>query len=190
MVSQVFGLFDRVRSLKQGRGADGQDGFVEQFLRLQPLIDAPAVADRKIGVGHREIGQAHIGRNPGFHAVMRAMEFAELGRQPFGGETRRARYHDPSLAGGRLHDPPGLGNPLERFAHQRQAGLRRIGQQHGTPRSLEQGRPGIVFQLADLLRNRTRRNIEFVRRLCERQASCGGFKGAQGVQGRQAVVLI
>ncbi len=86
---QIRRLTDRVGSFQQGRGTDRQDSLVHQLFRFQAVIIAPAIADCEIGIGRGEIGQAHIGRDPGLGLLMFPMEAIKAGRQPFRGEGRR-----------------------------------------------------------------------------------------------------
>ncbi|MNT48681.1 hypothetical protein D3C72_1854760 [compost metagenome] len=58
-------------------------------------------------------------------------------------------------------------------------------QAHLAGLALEQLHAKALFQQPDLVADRRRRDVQFVRRVLEAGAPGGGFKGAQGTQWRQ-----
>ena len=82
-----------------------------------------------------------------------------------------------------------LGHHFEGVREQRQGGLAGVGEQDGAAGAAEKGGAGELFELADLLGNGPRGDVQFLGRPGERQMPGSRLEGAQGVQGWEAVFL-
>ena len=178
-----------MRAVQEVGRAHGQDGFRHDLLGAQALIDAFAVAQGEVDVGGVEVGHGDVGRDPDFGLGVLLLELLEPRGQPFGGEGGRRGDHQAVAAGGRAHVVDGFGHHFEGVGEERQGGLAGVGEQDGAAGAAEKGGAGELFELADLLGNGARGDVQFLGRAGEGQVAGGGLEGAQGVQGGEAVFL-
>ena len=183
---QVLGLLERRLVLKQGRAADRHHLLVQQELRAQVRIAAPAVADADVDLVAVEIDQPDRGGDPGVDVGLGLAKTLDPGHQPLGGEGGGGRDRDQA-AGLQVPDPgdPG-GQVVEAVAQVRQGRLAGLGQPDRPLAALEQGHAQIVLQALDLMADGGGGHVQLLRRLGEAEMAGGGLEGAQGVERRQS----
>ena len=71
-----------------------------------------------------------------------------------------------------------LGERIEALAQLRQAGARRVGELHAAPGAAEQFHTEVLLERLDLVAHRRLRDVQFDRRVLERQVARGGLEHA------------
>ena len=122
-----------------------------------------------------------------FHLRVQGRQFLKVADQPPRQESRR-RCHDQTPARLLLAGAfDGSSKALQAFAHLRQHGATFARQLERPCQAVEQGKPQVLLEAANLVTDRGWRHRQLVAGILETQMTSGGLEGTQGVQRRQAV---
>ncbi len=136
------------------------------------------VADEGSGIQRAGVDHLARGEHAQLHLRLALGEIGQARHQPAGGEHRRRGDHQLDLVALLADHLDRARQRIETLAQLRQAGARRVGELHAAPRAAEQFHTEVLLERFDLVAHRGLRDVQFDRRVLERQVARGGLEHA------------
>ena len=184
VMNQIFRTAQRMLTLQQGRAAYRRHAFGHQWFLVEAGVTAGAVAQADIGFIGLQIDDVRRGRHVHLDIRILLLEILDARQQPARGKGRRGRDDKPHLIVQRRQTPHRPFEDQKTVAQARQQQDAGRAQLQLAVMADEEFVAQAVFQRANLMADRRRRDVELRCRVLEAEQSARRLEGAQPVQGQ------
>ncbi len=186
VIGEILGPVERDGAFQERRAAHGKQDLPEQPLGAETRPIAVAVADFQIRVRLPECLSVDGGGEPEGYVRVLFEEARQPRHQPDISERGADADRDRPAALAAEQVLGAGGQVVEGLADDRQVAVAGVGQAQRARQPGEERGPQPLLELLDLLADRGRGDVQFLRRFGEAGVTGGGLEGAQPVQRRQS----